>query len=73
MLKDLIMAIGEAVDIEPTIEQLPRQPGDVKRTYADVKKAGELLGYSPSISIKEGLQRFGNWVKTYYANRPVEV
>lgn len=73
MLKDLIMAIGEAVDIEPSIQQLPRQPGDVKRTYADVRKAGDLLGYSPSISIEEGLQRFGNWVKTYYANRPVEV
>lgn len=73
MLKDLITAIGKAVDIEPTIEQLPRQPGDVKRTYADVGKAGKLLGYSPSISIREGLQRFGNWVKVYYANRSVRV
>ena len=70
-LKELIVGIGEAMGIEPEIKQLPTQPGDVKRTYADVSKAGELLGYKPDTSIEEGLQKFADWVKAYYADRPV--
>ena len=47
-LRDLIAAIGEAVGIEPEIQRLPMphrgmQPGDVKRTYADISHAQELL------------------------------
>jgi UDP-glucuronate 4-epimerase len=70
-LRDLIAAIGEAVGIEPEIQRLPMQPGDVKRTYADISHAHELLGYEPSTPIAEGLQVFGDWVTSYYAERPV--
>jgi len=70
-LKDLISGISEAMDITPEIEQLPTQPGDVKRTYADISKARELLDWAPETPIEEGLQKFADWVKTYYADRPV--
>jgi nucleoside-diphosphate-sugar epimerase len=70
-LKDLIAGIGEAMDIEPDIKQLPTQPGDVKRTYADISKAQDLLGYTPDTPIDEGLQKFADWVKAYYADRQV--
>ncbi len=70
-LKDLIAGIGEAMDIAPTIEQLPEQPGDVRRTYADISKARELLGYEPGTPIEEGLGKFADWVTDYYADRPV--
>jgi nucleoside-diphosphate-sugar epimerase len=70
-LKELITGIGEAMDIEPEIKQLPTQPGDVKRTYADISKARDLLDYTPDTSIEEGLQKFADWVKAYYADRPV--
>jgi nucleoside-diphosphate-sugar epimerase len=70
-LKELITGIGEAMGIEPEIKQLPPQPGDVKRTYADTSKARDLLGYTPDTSIEEGLQKFADWVKAYYADRPV--
>ena len=33
-------------------------PGDVLATYADVQRASEKIGYSPHISIDEGLHRF---------------
>jgi nucleoside-diphosphate-sugar epimerase len=59
------------MDVTPEIEQLPTQPGDVKRTYADISKAQELLGYQPDTPIEEGLQKFADWVKDYYADRPV--
>ena len=57
--------------IEPEIEQLPTQPGDVERTYADISKARNLLDWAPETSIDEGLQKFADWVKAYYADRPV--
>ena len=70
-LRDLIDGIGRALGIELAIEQHPMPPGDVKRTYADISKAQELLGYEPDTSIDEGLQRFADWVQWYYATHPV--
>jgi len=70
-LRDLIAGIGDALGITPEIEQLPMPPGDVQRTYADITKAKELLGYSPDTPIAEGLETFGEWVRSYYADRPV--
>ncbi len=72
-LRDLIDGIGRALGIEPDIKQLPMPPGDVKRTYADISKAQELLGYSPDTPVEEGLEKFADWVQAYYAERPVEV
>lgn len=70
-LKDLISGIADAMGITPEIEQLPEQPGDAKRTYADISKAERLLNYQPDIPINEGLQKFADWVNNYYADRPV--
>jgi nucleoside-diphosphate-sugar epimerase len=70
-LRDLIAGIGNAMDITPEIKQLPTQPGDVERTYADISKAEELLGWQPETPIDEGLQVFADWVTDYYADRPV--
>jgi len=70
-LKDLISGIAEAMEIDPEIEQLPTQPGDVKRTYADISKAKRLLDWAPETPIDEGLQKFAEWVKAYYADRQV--
>ncbi len=52
--------------VEPRVEPLPEQPGDVPITYADVTKAGRLLGYAPKVPIREGLARFVAW---YLADR----
>ena len=62
-LKEMIATIGEVLGIEPKIEQLPMQPGDVDRTFADITKARELLGYAPSVSFEEGVMRFIEWKK----------
>lgn len=62
-LSDLIQWLAEELAVEPRIEYLPDQPGDVPITYADVSKAGEMLGYSPQVPIREGLRRFVAWYK----------
>jgi UDP-glucuronate 4-epimerase len=62
-LADLVNWIGEELALEPKIEYLPDQPGDVPITYADVSKAEQLLGYSPKVSIREGIRRFVAWYR----------
>ncbi len=43
----------------------PLQPGDVPDTYADVDDLVEQFGYKPSISIKQGVEKFARWYKDY--------
>ena len=62
-LKEMIAVIGKAVGVEPKINQLPMQPGDVDRTFADVSKAKDLIGYSPKTSFEQGIKNFVEWYK----------
>lgn len=62
-LKQMIETIGKALNKEPKIKQLPMQPGDVNRTFADISKAKRMLGYEPKISFEEGIQNFVEWYK----------
>ena len=63
-LKEMINTIGQVLKIEPKIKQLPMQPGDVDRTYADVSKAKALIGYEPKTTFKEGIENFIKWYKS---------
>ncbi|MEM8836073.1 MAG: GDP-mannose 4,6-dehydratase [Planctomycetota bacterium] len=56
-LSRMIEVIGEAVGREPNIKQLPAQPGDVDRTYADLTRSNEELGYMPNIPFETGVTR----------------
>ena len=60
-LKELIASIEEVTGKKASIEQLPEQPGDVSKTFADIVKAKQLLGYNPQIKLKDGLKRFYDW------------
>ncbi len=62
-LDDLVTWLAAELAVEPRIEYLPDQPGDVPITYADVSKAERLLGYSPKVPIREGLRRFVGWYR----------
>jgi UDP-glucuronate 4-epimerase len=46
-------------------EMVPAQPGDVVATYADIENARRKLGFSPTTSLRQGLERFVEW---YTAN-----
>jgi len=62
-LKEMISTIGKVLNTEPVIEQLPMQPGDVDRTYADITKAKELINYSPKVKFDKGIEKFVEWYK----------
>lgn len=61
-LNEVIRVLGEALGVEPRIEELPMQPGDVERTWADISRARELLGYAPRTSFAEGIRAFVAWM-----------
>lgn len=49
-------------DLQPVFG--PERKGDVQHSLADISKAKELLGYNPSVSVKEGLRKTFNWYQT---------
>ncbi|MDX1648074.1 MAG: GDP-mannose 4,6-dehydratase [Longimicrobiales bacterium] len=61
-LSEMIRVLGEELGVEPRIERLPMQPGDVDRTFADIAKARALLGYAPNVEFREGVRKFVGWL-----------
>lgn len=62
-LIDLVHWIAGELGVEPRVEMLAEQPGDVPITFADVGKAREMLGYEPKVPIREGLKRYVAWYR----------
>lgn len=60
-LLELINHIESALGKKARMKFLPDQPGDMPITYADIRKARELLGYNPKTPLKEGVQSFARW------------
>ena len=57
-LKDLVGKPDISVDYRET------RVGDVRHSLADTTKAREMLGYEPTVGLREGLQRTIDWWKT---------
>lgn len=64
-LNEFIGIIEESVGHSAIRNNLPDQPGDVPRTFADVSKAKRELGYSPKTSLREGMRKFVDWYRSY--------
>jgi len=62
-LRGLVDLIAGALGIEPQINWRPEQPGDMKRTLADVTLSGRALGYRPKMPIADGIPRFVAWYR----------
>ncbi|WP_028487120.1 NAD-dependent epimerase [Thiomicrorhabdus chilensis] len=62
-LERFINAIESATDKKAVRNNLPMQPGDVPRTYADVSDLMEDVGFKPSTEIEEGIQKFVDWYR----------
>ncbi|MEG2764085.1 GDP-mannose 4,6-dehydratase, partial [Chryseobacterium sp.] len=60
-LNKMVQTIEKCLGKEAIIERLPMQPGDVKRTYANIDKAKELLGYKPTTKFDDGIDKFVKW------------
>jgi len=58
-LRDII-----GVKIEP--EYLPVRKGDVRKTHADISMAKEIVGWTPRVSFRQGLERAVEYFKDLY-------
>lgn len=45
---------------------LPMQPGDIENTLADINTLNTDVGFEPTISIEEGIEKFIVWYRGYY-------
>jgi nucleoside-diphosphate-sugar epimerase len=56
-LNQLLEYVGELVGRRLDPEYRPARPGDVRDSLADIRAAGELLGFEPAVGVREGLRR----------------
>ncbi|MDY7109474.1 MAG: GDP-mannose 4,6-dehydratase [Planctomycetota bacterium] len=63
MLSDMIEMIGKVVGRTPRIRHMPMQPGDVERTYADLTRSRDELGFHPQTPFAEGLEKQWAWTR----------
>jgi len=62
-LLEVVKALEEVLGIKAQLEFLPPQPGDAPKTWASLEKAERLLGFTPSVSFREGLEGFSQWLR----------
>lgn len=62
----LIAAIERATDARAIRIERPMPRGDVEKTFADVDRLVEQIGFSPSTPLDVGIERFVEWYRRYY-------
>jgi UDP-glucuronate 4-epimerase len=65
-LTDFINTIEDILGKKAEIECLPKQPGDVPKTLADISKAQKIYGYTPSVSLYDGITKTIDWYNENY-------
>lgn len=61
-LNYVINLIESALGKKAKIKYLPRHPADVLATWAEIKKAKDLLSWQPEVNIEEGIKRTVDWL-----------
>jgi nucleoside-diphosphate-sugar epimerase len=64
-INDLIKLLERTIGKQAQVDYGPPNTADMFSNWADVSKAGRLLGWEPAVSLKQGVQRLVDW----YAER----
>jgi UDP-glucuronate 4-epimerase len=65
VLMDVIRLVERLVGKEAHLDFEPRHRADMVATWADIGKAGELLGWRPQVGFEEGVQRLVAWYQVH--------
>lgn len=65
-LLDYIKVIEQALGKKAELELMPMQPGDVKKTFADIDALEAATGFKPSTSLEDGIGRWVAWYRQYH-------
>lgn len=65
-LMEFIDALEQSIGAKAKINYKPLQLGDVVATFADVSTLTHVTGFKPGTPLKEGVQRFVDWYRSFY-------
>ena len=68
-LMEMVRLIESQIGKKADIKFEGMQPGDVKKTFADIKHSQEKLNYTPTTKIVEGIPKFIEWYSEYSSNK----
>ena len=60
-----IRTVEDIIGQPAQIAVKPKRPGDQLRTHANIDKARKLLGYNPTTTAREGLEKEVTWYREY--------
>lgn len=69
LLADFVKHIEELVGRSANLHPAPMLEADIAYTFADISKTRDLLGYTPTISVQEGVQKFWEWYQSAVLTR----
>ena len=61
LLADFVDFIQRLTSQKAKLVSTTMEDADIPYTFADIRKARCLLGYEPTISVQEGVERFWQW------------
>ena len=61
-----IEVLESCLGVKAEKEYRDMQPGDVPATYADIDDLYKAVGFKPTTTIEDGIQRFVEWYRFYY-------
>jgi UDP-glucuronate 4-epimerase len=64
--------IAAELDVTPQITKAPSLVGEVTHYVADIRKARDLLGWTPTTQLQEGIPRTVDWSRAWRASHPGE-
>ncbi|MFP5353106.1 MAG: GDP-mannose 4,6-dehydratase [Actinomycetota bacterium] len=67
-LSDFVAMIEKKMGKQAHFEDARIPVGDIPLTHADISKARRLLGYNPTVSVEEGVDRFVEWYQSAVAD-----
>lgn len=62
-LAELVAMLEQVCGRKAILDKQTLQPGDVPLTWANIDKAGRMLGYKPVTRLEEGLKKFAAWYR----------
>jgi UDP-glucuronate 4-epimerase len=63
LLQDFVHMVEEFAGAKANLVDAPMMDADVKYTYADIRKAQNLIAYAPRVSVRDGVRRFWEWYR----------
>ncbi|TFH47441.1 MAG: NAD-dependent epimerase/dehydratase family protein [Lysobacterales bacterium] len=65
LVKLILQIVGRDVRVEVEPQRLRPEKSEVERLLSNNQRAGEVLGWSPQVSIEDGLRRTIDWIKDH--------